>query len=72
MMNYPLTFLPLLPLAGDPLNGILVGGSAGLIAAFLVAALVGMALNALRTPVRHAGRRDARIGPPDDHFREAA
>jgi hypothetical protein len=72
MMDYSSTFLPLLVLAGDPLGGVLVGGSTGLIAAFLVAALLGMALNALRRTPRHDGRRDTHVGTPHDDFREAA
>ena len=47
-MTYVLAAIPPLAIAGDPLAGILVGGVAGVIAAVLGAALLGVALNALR------------------------
>ncbi len=55
----------------DPLAGLVVGGSVGVVAAWLCAALIGSGLNALRgntgTPANDHTRR--RI---DHHFREAA
>jgi len=47
-MAYLFAAISLVPLTGDPLAGIVVGGAAGLLAASLGAALVGTALNALR------------------------
>jgi hypothetical protein len=47
-MAYLLATIPPLPLAGDPLTGIVVGGSAGLVAVFLGAAVLGSLLNGLR------------------------
>jgi hypothetical protein len=55
MMAYTLTIIAPLALVADPLAGVVVGGSAGIIAAFLGAALVGSFLNGLRRRV--AGNR---------------
>ena len=72
-MGYPVTFIPLLSLAGDPLNGVLVWGSPGLIAAVLAAALLGMALNALYQAAGHDRRPHTHGSPPADReFRQAA
>lgn len=50
----PLALVPL-ALVADPLAGIVVGGSAGLIAVFVCAAVLGSLLNGLRE--RGAGNR---------------
>lgn len=73
-MTYVLAAIPPLAMAGDPLAGIVVGGVAGVIAAFLGAALLGAALNALRRSA--AGhqlppRAPGRVGA-DGEFRDAA
>ena len=71
-MAYPLTFIPLLSVA-DPLGGILVWGSGGLAGAVLAAALLGMALNALRSSVGHNRRPPSHDSQPADRdFRAAA
>ncbi len=61
----------LLPVHLDPLAGIVVGGSVGVVAALLCAALLGSGLNALRgktgTPNNDQRRRTV-----DHRFREAA
>lgn len=73
-MAHLLAAIPLLPLTGDPFAGILVGGTAGLLAVFLGAALLGEALNALRRGAAghqsssHAHGHSA----TDREFREAA
>jgi hypothetical protein len=73
-MAYLLTAISLLPLTGDPLRGIVVGGAAGLLAALLGAALLGAALNALRRAV--AGPQPWSRAPghsaTDQEFHEAA
>jgi len=73
-MAYLFAAIPLFALVGDPLAGSVVGGSAGLIAAFLGAALLGSALNALRR--RAAGNRSRfqahACRAADRDFREAA
>ena len=73
-MTYVLAAIPPLAIAGDPLAGIVVGGVAGVVAAFLGAALLGTALNALgrlaaghQFPSRAHGSSGA-----DGEFREAA
>jgi len=73
-MTYVLAAIPPLAIAGDPLAGIVVGGVAGVVAAFLGAALLGAALNALRRLA--AGHRSPSRGhsssAADDECREAA
>jgi len=63
-----------LALVADPLAGIVVGGSAGLIAAFVGAAVLGSLLNGLRE--RGAGNRcrseTHACTAADRHFRKAA
>jgi hypothetical protein len=73
-MAYLLAAIPPLPLAGDPLTGIVVGGSAGLVTVFLGAALLGSVLNALRQrPAGHRSRFQAHGHMAADcDFREAA
>ncbi len=66
MMGYPVTFIPLLALAGDPLKGVLVWGSPGLAAALLAAALLGMGLNALYQAAAHDRRPHTHGSPPAD------
>ncbi len=70
-MASPLAFIPMLT---DPLGGILLWGSAGLIAAILAAALLGMALNALHRAAGNDGRPHAHSSSPpaDRNFRAAA
>ena len=58
-MTYALASIALPLIVADPLAGIAVGGSAGVVAVLLCAALVGAALNALAR----------RSGPPPDHDR---
>ncbi len=53
-MAYPLATIVALFVSGDPFAGIVVGGTAGLLAAMLVAALVGAALHALSASSRPA------------------
>ena len=73
-MAYLFAAIPLLPLTGDPLAGIVVGGVTGLLAAFLCAALLGGALNALRRAA--AGHQSSfhtqGNSATDREFREAA
>ncbi len=54
-MAYLLAVIPPLALVADPLAGIVVGGSAGLIAVFLGAAVLGSLFNGLRE--RRVGNR---------------
>ena len=73
-MAYLLTVIPPLALVGDPLAGIVVGGSAGVIAALLGAALIGSVVNGLRQGA--AGTRSRfrthACTAADRDFREAA
>lgn len=73
-MAYLLTVIPLMALVADPLAGAVVGGSAGLIAALLGAALLGSVLNDLRQ--RAAGNQPRFHGhactAAGRDFREAA
>jgi branched-subunit amino acid ABC-type transport system permease component len=62
-MGYLLTGIPPMALVVDPFAGAVVGGSAGLIAALLGAALVGSVLNGLRQ--RAAGNRPGLSVPCD-------
>ncbi len=73
-MAYLLAVIPLLPLTGDPLAGSVVGGAAGVLAAFLGAALVGAGLNALRRAAAgHQSSPQAHShAATDQEFREAA
>jgi hypothetical protein len=73
-MSYLFTFVPMLSLTAlDPLGGVLVWGTAGLIGAVLAAALLGMALNALlHQAATHDRRPHTHSNPPDEDFRQAA
>jgi hypothetical protein len=68
-MTHVLAAISLLLLVRDPLGSVVVGGAAGLTAAFFAAALLGCALNALRrgvgtvlgsSPARRSRATDAR------------
>lgn len=65
-MVYALRFFPLLLIAADPLRHAVVGGSAGVVGAFLAAALLGILLNTLRraagSDMNTTGRRTSAAG----------
>ncbi len=72
-MAHPFTFIALLSLGADPFGGILVWGSAGLFAAILTAALLGIALNALHRAAGADRWLHVPDSPPaDQDFRQAA
>ncbi|MBP1687731.1 MAG: hypothetical protein H6Q33_3874 [Deltaproteobacteria bacterium] len=71
-MAYLLTAISLLPITGDPLRGIVFGGTVGLLAALLGAALLGAALNALCRAAAGPWPRAPGHSATDQEFHEAA
>lgn len=72
-MTSLLTSVLLLSVIGDPLAGIVAGGSTGLVAAGVVAALLGMALNGLGQWSQRDRQSHTHVGPPAaGDFRQAA